>query len=54
MTLYQGQGNRNDHEYISHAQVNLHAKFESHSLNIFGDISIQVQIKAFVNFEMQL
>ena len=52
VTWHQGQGLQNDHEYISHAY--LHAKFEYHSLTILQDITITVQVKAFVNFETQL
>ena len=32
----------------------LYAKFECHSLSIFRNITITVQVKAFVNFETQL
>ena len=53
MALHHGQGHQNDHQYISHEYIYLHAKFECHSLNILQDITIKVQIKAFVNFEKQ-
>ena len=54
LTLHQGQGHRNDHEYISHAYVYLPSKFECQSVNSFQHIVIKVQVKAFVNFETQL
>ena len=54
VTLHHGQGHQNDHEYTSHAQVYLQAKFECHSLNIFQDITVKLQVKTFVHFEMQL
>ena len=40
MTLHHGQGHRNEHEQICHAQVYRHAKFQCHSLNTVRHMTI--------------
>ena len=40
VTLHQGQGHRNKHEHICHAQVYRHAKFECQSWNISSEILV--------------
>ena len=45
MTLHHGQGHRDEHELICHAQVYRHAKIECHSLNTVRDMASLVQVK---------
>ena len=41
----QGQGHRDEHQHICHADAYRHATFECHSLNIVRDTVITVHAK---------